>query len=64
MVVVEDRRIAIFDRKIETVFKASEVCQRIAKFKGVGPKTATAIGAAVGDGAEFKTGGTWRPGLV
>lgn len=32
------------------------VCQRIAKIKGVGPKTATAIVAAVGDGAEFKNG--------
>lgn len=51
-----DRRIAVFDKKIEAVFKASEVCQRIAKIKGVGPKTATAIIAAVGDGAEFKNG--------
>ena len=51
-----DRRIESFDKKIEAVFKASEVCQRIAKIKGVGPKTATAIVAAVGDGAEFKNG--------
>lgn len=51
-----DRRIAIFDKKIDAVFKASEVCQRVAKIKGVGPKTATAIVAAVGDGAEFKNG--------
>jgi len=51
-----DRRIESFDKKIAAVFKASEVCQRIAKIKGVGPKTATAIVAAVGDGAEFKNG--------
>ena len=51
-----DRRITIFDKKIDVVFKASEVCQRVAKIKGVGPKTATAIVAAVGDGAEFKNG--------
>ncbi len=51
-----DRRIESFDKKIEAVFKASEVCQRIAKIKGAGPKTATAIVAAVGDGAEFKNG--------
>jgi transposase len=38
------------------VFRDSEVCQRIAKIKGVGPKTATAIVAAVGDGSEFKNG--------
>lgn len=51
-----DRRIASFDKKIEAVFRNSEVCQRIARIKGVGPKTATAIVAAVGDGAEFKNG--------
>lgn len=51
-----DRRIIIFDRKINAVFRGSEVCQRIAKIKGVGPKTATAIVAAVGDGSEFKNG--------
>ncbi len=50
------RRIASFDKKIEAVFRASETCQRIAKIKGVGPKTATAIVAAVGDGAEFRNG--------
>ena len=51
-----DRRIASFDKKIEQVFRNSETCQRIAKIKGVGPKTATAIIAAIGDGAEFKNG--------
>jgi len=51
-----DRRIASFDRKIERVFRGSEVCQRIARIKGVGPKTATALIAAIGDGAEFKNG--------
>ncbi|GEC16798.1 hypothetical protein NWI01_26900 [Nitrobacter winogradskyi] len=38
------------------MFHDSEVCQRIAKIKGDGPKTATAIVAAVGDGSEFKNG--------
>ncbi|MDY6964225.1 MAG: IS110 family transposase [Pseudomonadota bacterium] len=51
-----DRRIAIFDGKINQVFRASEPCQRIAKIKGVGPKTATAIIAAIGDGSDFKNG--------
>ena len=51
-----DRRIAIFDKKIEQVFRASEPCQRIAKIKGVGPKTATTVVAAIGDGSEFKNG--------
>jgi len=51
-----DRRIAIFDKKIDAVFRNSEPCQRIATIKGVGPKTATAIVAAIGDGSEFKNG--------
>ena len=51
-----DRRIASFDRKIDAVFRSNDACQRIAKIKGVGPKTATAVVAAIGDGAEFKNG--------
>lgn len=51
-----DCRIASFDKKIDRVFRQSEVCQRIARIKGVGPKTATAIVAAVGDGSEFQNG--------
>ena len=51
-----DRRIASFDKKIDRVFRSNEACQRIAKIKGIGPKTATAIIAAIGDGAEFKNG--------
>ena len=51
-----DRRIGPFDKKIERVFRECETCQRIAKIKGVGPKTATAIVAAIGDGSEFKNG--------
>ncbi|HIH4876870.1 transposase [Citrobacter braakii] len=44
----------------------SEACQRIAKVKGIGPKTATAVVAAIGKGTEFKNGrrfAAW-PGLV
>ncbi len=51
-----DRRIRSFDQKIERVFRASEPCQRIARIKGVGPKTATALVAAIGDGSEFQNG--------
>jgi transposase len=51
-----DARVAVFDKRIDLVFRASETCQRIAKIRGVGPKTATAIVAAIGDGAEFKNG--------
>lgn len=51
-----DRQIAWFDGEIERVFRSSETCRRLAKIRGVGPKTATAIIAAVGDGAEFANG--------
>jgi len=51
-----ERRIGFFDKEIDTVFKQSEACQRIAKVKGIGPKTATAVIAAMGKGTEFKNG--------
>ncbi|HYI91506.1 MAG TPA: IS110 family transposase [Beijerinckiaceae bacterium] len=51
-----DVRIRHFDRRIDQVFRASEACQRVARIRGVGPKTATAVVAAVGDGREFQNG--------
>ena len=51
-----DRRIALFNKKIERVFQSSPVCQRTAEIKGVYPATATAIVATVGDGRGFKNG--------
>jgi transposase len=51
-----DEQIAWFDREIEKVFRSSETCLRLAKIREVGQKTATAIVAAVGDGAEFSNG--------
>lgn len=56
LVVDLDRRIQFFDKRIDQVFKSSESCQSIAKIKGVGPKTATAIIATIGEGNEFKNG--------
>jgi transposase len=41
-----DERIKAFDRKIDAIFKTSDVCQKIAKIRGIGPKTATAMIAA------------------
>ncbi len=49
-------RIKAFDRRIAVVFRANAACQRIARICGVGPKTATAVIAAAGNGAEFKNG--------
>lgn len=51
-----DEQIAWFDREIEKVFRSNDACRRLAKIRGVGPKTATAIVAAVGDRAEFTNG--------
>ncbi len=51
-----NEKIKIFDRKINVIFRTSPVCQRIAKVSGVGPKTATAMVAAVGNGRDFKNG--------
>lgn len=51
-----DARVKVFDRQIAAVFNASPVCQRLAQVEGVGPKTATAIVAAVGNGHDFKNG--------
>ncbi|WP_333995729.1 IS110 family transposase, partial [Burkholderia orbicola] len=51
-----DKRIAGFDRRIDAAFKASETCQRIAQIEGVGPKTVTAIVAAVSDPKDFRNG--------
>jgi len=51
-----DDRIRTFDQKIAAIFKASAVCQRIARIRGIGPKTATAMIAAIGDGSDFKNG--------
>lgn len=51
-----DRRNYSFEKKTNRLFRQCATCQRIAKIKGVGPKTATAIFAAVGNGAELMNG--------
>lgn len=51
-----DKRVQAFDRPIDQIFRANEACQRADRIRGVGPKTATAVIAAVGDGHDFDTG--------
>lgn len=51
-----DDRIAQYDRRIKRLHERDPVCQRISKVAGVGPMTATAIVAAVGDANNFKNG--------
>ena len=56
MLVELDRRVKWFDVEIDRIFRESDVCQRISNVRGVGPKTATALVAAVGDASEFDNG--------
>jgi hypothetical protein len=49
-------RIAGYDRKIREPYRNSEICQRLGKVEGIGPVTATALIAAVGDRSSFKNG--------
>jgi transposase len=51
-----DRRIATYDRRVRELFRNSELCQRLGKIEGIGPVTATALVAAVGDRTCFKNG--------
>jgi transposase len=51
-----DDRIAIYDRRIREIFRMSEQCRRLSKIEGIGPVTATALIAAVGDRTCFKNG--------
>lgn len=52
----KDKRINKYDKKIEAIFKANSMCQKISKIEGVGPISATAIVAAMGDPKVFKNG--------
>jgi len=51
-----DNRIATYDRRIREIFRSSEQCQRLGKIEAIGPVTATALIAAVGDRTCFKNG--------
>jgi transposase len=51
-----DQRLATTDRHTAQVFEADEACQRLAQLAGIGPLTATALVAAVGDATVFKHG--------
>ncbi len=51
-----DRRIATYNRRIREIFQANDMCQRIGKIEGIGPMTATALVAAIGDRTCFRNG--------
>ncbi len=51
-----DQRIAGYNKRIRDLFRSNQMCQRIGKIEGIGPITATALVAAVGDRTCFKNG--------
>ena len=51
-----DREIGEIERRIKLWHRSSAACRRIAEIPGVGPLTATAIVAAMGDPAAFSSG--------
>ena len=51
-----DGRVAELDREIAAIVQEEPVVQRLQQLRGVGPITATALVAAVGDGAQFANG--------
>jgi transposase len=51
-----EEKIGALDEQIESVFQASEPCQRVGAVEGIGPLTATALVAAISDGKAFKNG--------
>ncbi|MEO9651182.1 MAG: IS110 family transposase [Roseobacter sp.] len=51
-----DIRLAGYNRRIKNLFRSNEMCQRIGRIEGVGPITATALVAAIGDKSCFRNG--------
>jgi transposase len=51
-----DAPIPGYERKIRELNRNSEICQRLGKVEGIGPGTATALIAALGDRSSFKNG--------
>jgi transposase len=50
-----DKRVGDYGKKIQTLHEGSEVNQRLAQIPGIGPITATALLASLGDGKAFSS---------
>ena len=50
-----DERLTRFDRELQQQARSDERCQRLLKVEGIGPISATAIVAAVGDAKQFSS---------
>src|SRR6266849_1068917 len=51
-----DERIGAYDRELEAQARASEAAQRLMQIRGIGPITAVAIVATVGNARDFRSG--------
>lgn len=51
-----DTRVNGYDEKLECLSKTNERCKKLMKIGGIGPITATAIVATIGDASVFKNG--------
>ena len=51
-----DERVKAFDAQLDTLARDDEACRRLQTIPGVGPKVASALVAAAGDGREFASG--------
>jgi transposase len=51
-----DREVAAYGVKLQGLYQASEPCRKIGRMPGVGPITATAAVALLGDGRAFESG--------
>jgi transposase len=58
-----DERIGAFDRKIREIAGASEPAQRLMRIEAIGPQTATALVASIGDPHVFKSGRNFAASL-
>ena len=51
-----DERIAAYDRELQAQARQSEAAQRLMQIRGIGPITAVAIVATVGNARDFRSG--------
>jgi transposase len=51
-----EQRIDAYDRKIERLYRANPLCQRLGQLEGIGALSATAFVATVAHAAQFKNG--------
>ena len=51
-----DRQVNAYGAKLQRLYQASALCRRMGRVPGIGPITATAMAASLGDGKAFESG--------